>query len=92
MIRDQMTHFVQDLPAKLRKRRKDYLPIRQELDKRGIKSQIHYLATLWVWKRRQKLKFAGEAQAILKISFPSEDSSCCAHWAVLWTAQIEDSR
>lgn len=80
MIRDQRIRFVQDLSAKLRRRRKDYLPIRQHLDKREIKSQLRYPATLLVWRGRQKLQFgnAREAQAILKITLPSEDSSSCA--------------
>lgn len=76
-IRNQTIRFVQDLSVKLRRRRRDYLPVRQELDKSGIKSQLRYPATLWVWKGRQKLQFttAEEARDTLKISFPSEDSS-----------------
>lgn len=70
MIRDQKIRFVQDVSAKLRRRRREYFPIRQELDKWGIKSQLQYPAALFVWKGRQKLQFANaeEARTMLKIT------------------------
>uniref|UniRef100_A0A0E9Q3G2 Uncharacterized protein n=1 Tax=Anguilla anguilla TaxID=7936 RepID=A0A0E9Q3G2_ANGAN len=67
-IRGQTIRFVQDLPAKLRERGKEYLLIRQALDKHEIKSLLRYPSVLWVWKegRRWNLQSADEALTKLK--------------------------
>lgn len=58
-IQGQTIPFVQALSAKLRKRHKEYLPIRQSLDKEGIKYQLHFPAVLRVWKGMQSMEFTG---------------------------------
>lgn len=60
--------------AKLRERRKEYIPIRQSLEEKRIKSQLRFPAVLWVWKRTQRMEFTTANEALIKLqeTFPVE--------------------
>ena len=47
-IHGQYIRFLQDLSAKLRKKHKRFILIRQSLEEKGIKSQLRFTTVLWV--------------------------------------------
>ncbi|RXM97828.1 hypothetical protein EOD39_13935 [Acipenser ruthenus] len=71
-IQDRTVRIVPDLSSRLRKHRGAFRPLRNQLDKIGIKSQVRHPATLWIWDGNYLRQFETpqEATESLKSKYP----------------------